>query len=313
MVQIERISAIALTVSDLDRAKEFYTQALGFEVVEDRVFDRSSYDLLTAIPPTKVRQAILKLGDERIELVQYLDLTAKSIPADSQSNDLWFQHMAIVVKDIDLAYKHLQSFEIEKISDKPQTIPDDNPMAAGVKAFKFRDCDRHALELIWFPADKGKAKWQQETDRLFLGIDHSAISIADTESSLKFYRDLLGMEMAGSNVNHGEVQALLDGLPIAEVRVVPLEPAESSIGVEFLDYLKPQTYSPIPDDWQINDLAHMHYVMEVADLQSSWNELKQREVEIVSPDIVEFPDSYRYDKGFLIKDPSGHALLIVSA
>lgn len=311
MVRIKRISAIALTVSDMDRAKDFYTQALGFEVIDDTVFVESSYSKLAAIPPSKVRLVTLQLGDELIELVRYLDLEAKPIPADSQSNDLWFQHLAIVVRDMDLAYEHLRSFSIESISNKPQTIPDDNPMAAGVRAFKFRDGDRHALELIWFPKDKGKTKWQEDTDNLFLGIDHSAISIADTEESLRFYRDLLGMEMTGSNLNQGKVQSRLDGLPVAKVRVTPLEPVESSIGVESLDYIKPEIDRSIPDDWQINDLAHMHYIMQVENAESSWDKLRQNNVEIVSPNIVEFPDSYRYSRGFLIKDPDRARILIV--
>ena len=311
MVRIKRIGAIALTVSDLDRSQDFYVRALGFKVVNDVIFHEFSFSKLASIPNSKVRLVTLQLGDELIELIQFMDLKSKSIPHDSQSNDLWFQHLAIVVKDLDVAYKHLRSFPIEAISTEPQTIPDDNPMAAGVRAFKFRDSDRHSLELIWFPEDKGKAKWQQDTDNLFLGIDHSAISVADTESSLKFYRDILGMKMVGSNLNQGEVQAHLDGLPVAEVRVTPLEPSQSSIGVEFLNYIKPNGRL-IPNDWQINDLAHMHFVAEVENLESCWHELKQQKVEIISADIIEFDRFYRYSRGFLIKDPNGHILLLVS-
>ena len=311
MVKVKKVGAIALTVSDIDRSLDFYTRALGFNVVEDLIFDESSYSKLASIPPTKVRLVTLQLGDEFIELVQYLDLAAKPMPTDSQSNDLWFQHMAIVVKDIDLAYDRLRSHSIEAISDRPQTIPDDNPMAAGVRAFKFRDSDRHGLELIWFPTDKSRAKWQQDTEDLFLGIDHSAISIADTEESLKFYGNF-GMQMAATNLNQGEVQACLDGLPVAQVRVTPLKPVASSIGVEFLDYIKPENGRSIPDDWQINDLGHMHFVIEVGDIKTSWEELQQKNTEFISPDIVEFPDNYRYSSGFMIRDPSRHPLLLVS-
>ncbi|MCC0175506.1 VOC family protein [Waterburya agarophytonicola K14] len=311
-MEIDKISSIALTVSDLNRSTNFYTQALGCKIISDFTFDESSYRKLALIPPTKVRLVTLQLGEELIELVQYLDLEAKPMPTDSKSNDLWFQHLAIVVRDMDLAYKHLQNFAIESISTKPQTIPDDNPMAGGVRAFKFRDEDRHALELIWFPEDKGKAKWQQNTDELFLGIDHSAISIADTEESLEFYRNLLGLEVEDSNLNQGKVQGDLDGLPGAEVWVTPLQPVKSSIGVEFLDYIKPETGRPIPKDWQINDLGQMHLVMEVANIESSWEKLQKRSIEIISPNILEFPGSYRYNQGYLIKDPNGHLLLLVS-
>ncbi|MEL7240780.1 MAG: hypothetical protein AAFR83_03165 [Cyanobacteria bacterium J06629_18] len=46
-------------------------------------------------------------------------------------------------------------------------IPADNKLAAGVRAFKFRELDRHSLELIWFLQGKGKAKWQQKSNDLF--------------------------------------------------------------------------------------------------------------------------------------------------
>ena len=36
---------------------------------------------------------------------------------------------------------------------------------------------------------------------LFLGTDHMAIVVGDTEASLKFYRDALGMRIAGESEN----------------------------------------------------------------------------------------------------------------
>ncbi|MGF1493820.1 MAG: VOC family protein [Microcoleaceae cyanobacterium] len=231
-MKVNKIQSIALTVSAIDQAQNFYTQALGFRPVDDITFEAPNYSQLTGTSDSRVRLVTLQLGDELIELVQYLDLEAKLIPADSQSNDLWFQHMAIVVSDMDRAYEHLKSFPIQPISTEPQTMPEENPLAAGVRAFKFREpCDRHSLELIWFPKEIGKDKWQRESDAVFLGIDHSAISVASTDASLKFYRDLLGMSVEGSNLNSGEVQAQLDGLPVAEVQVTPLQPAETRVGI----------------------------------------------------------------------------------
>ena len=311
MVKIQRISAIALTVTDIESSIDFYTQALGFETIDDIVFEQSSYDRLATIPYSKVRLATLKLGKEYIELIQYLDLEAKPIPQDSQSNDLWFQHLAIVVSDIDRAYEHLRSFPIEPISTEPQTIPDDNP-AAGVRAFKFRELDRHSLELIWFPKDKSQAKWQHNGSDLFLGIDHSAIAVANTQASLKFYQNLLGMKQIGNSLNQGQVQANLDGLPVAEVKVTPLLSIANSIGIELLDYLQPKNERSIPSNWQINDLSHLHFVTEVKNIELSLNRLRQQGVNIVSPNVIDLPDSYRYQRGCLIKDPDGHSLLLVN-
>ena len=311
MIDISQVSAIALTVEDIDRSVNFYTQVLEFKLIGDITLEESTYSQLAPIPPSRVRLATLQLGDEVIELIQYLDLEAQPIPHDSQSNDLWFQHLAIVVSDMDRAYEHLQNFAIEPISSEPQTIPDDNNLAGGVRAFKFRELDCHSLELIWFPEDKGQDKWQQNSANLFLGIDHSAIAVRNTAESLAFYRDLLNMDIAGTNLNQGQVQAHLDGLPIAEVQVTPLQLAEACIGVELLDYQKPQTGRERTQEWQISDLAHLHFVMEVPELAKTIDQLRQQEVEFISPRAIEFPDSYRYQEGCLIKDPNGHAILLV--
>ncbi|MEO1339771.1 MAG: VOC family protein [Cyanobacteria bacterium J06635_13] len=313
---VTKISAIALTVADIDLSIRFYTQALEFKVVEDCTFEPSSYDRLASIPESRVRLVTLQLGEEYIELIQYLDLEAKPIPKDSQSNDLWFQHLAIVVKDIDRAYQHLQKFEIKPISKKPQTIPQDNKLAAGVRAFKFRELDHHSLELIWFPPGKGKDRWQHSENELFLGIDHSAIAVRDTEKSLRFYRDLLGLTPAKTNLNQGQEQADLDNLSAPELEVTPLQPKESSIGVELLAYQQPQGGRERSQDWQINDLPHLHYLMEVDDL-ADIEELKPQ-VDFISPKAIAklavgiaLPNLYRYDRGCLIADPDGHAVLLV--
>ena len=139
----------------------------------------------------------MKLGDERIELAEYIAPRGRPIPADSRSNDLWFQHFAIVVSDMDKAYQLLRANKVQQTSTNPQRIPDWNKAAAGIRAFYFKDPDGHNLELIYFPSGKGNPKWQQTNGRLFLGIDHTAIAVADTDHSLQFYRDILGMQTVG--------------------------------------------------------------------------------------------------------------------
>lgn len=305
--KVQSIRAIGLTVSNVDRAQNFYINALGFEPVSDRLQGKE-YSDLEGIPETNIRIVTLRLGDERIELMQYLNATGEPIPPDSQSNDLWFQHFAIVVRDLDQAYEHLKQFPIEPISTAPQTIPQDNKASAGVRAFKFKDLDRHNLELIWFPPDKGHPKWHQNTDRLFLGIDHSAIAVADTEQSLHFYRDLLGMQIEGDSLNQGETQAQLDGLPEAKVRVTPLRPAQGGLGIELLDYLIPERGRPIPKNWKSYDLAHLQIELVVDTIEPIIDRLQRSQIQFISPQIIQFSDS----RSCLIKDPSGHSILLTT-
>ncbi|HEY9611483.1 VOC family protein [Allocoleopsis sp.] len=311
-LQVQRIRAIGLTVTDADRSKDFYTQALEFEPVSDITVEGRDYSDLEGVPGAKIRIVTLQLGDELIELMEYLNVEGKPIPKDSQSNDLWFQHLAIAVSDMDRAYAHLQAFPIEPISVEPQTIPPGNKASAGVRAFKFKDPDRHDLELIWFPPDKGQDKWHQKSDRLFLGIDHSAIAISNTEQSLKFYCDLLGMQIEGGSLNWRETQARLDDLPGAEVRITALRPRSGGLGIELLDYLVPPKGRPIPSDWKSCDIAHMQVELVVNDIEQAVDKLRENGVEFVSSRVVEFTDnSCPYRQGCLVKDPDGHAMLAI--
>ncbi|MEH2349835.1 MAG: VOC family protein [Nostoc sp.] len=311
-VQVQKIRAIGLTVTSCHHSVDFYTQALGFELVSDITVEGQDYSDLQGITEAKIRIVTLQLGDELIELMEYFNIKGKPIPKDSQSNDIWFQHFAIVVSDMDRAYAQVCSFPIEPISVAPQTILSNNETSGGVRAFKFKDPDGHDLELIWFPTDKGQDKWHQNTNRLFLGIDHSAIAVSNTEQSLHFYRDLLGMQVDSRNLNWRATQASLDNLAGAEVRITSLRPAQGGLGIELLDYLVPGKGRPIPSDWKSCDIAHIQIELVVNDIEQLVDKLQQNGVEFVSSRIVQFTDSGSpYRKGCLVKDPDGHTILLI--
>lgn len=308
-INAQQIQAIDLTVSNLDRAVSFYTQALCFEVISDITVIQESFDSSPVTSQGKIRIATLKLGDEQIRLMQYLDRQGEPIPADSQSNDLWFQHLAIVVSDMDRAYAHLQSFSFEAISTSPQTIPPGNKEAAYIQAFKFRDPDRHPLELIWFPPDKGQPKWHQKAG-LFLGIDHTAIAIANTEQSLQFYRDYLGMQVDGGSFNWRETQARMDGLPDAKVRITALRPAQGGLGIELLDYIEPTNGRPMPSGLKFSDIAYVQVELIVDQLA---NQFQHNEVIYAPQTSNQSQSSFSAEYGgYRIKDPTGHSLLLTS-
>ena len=239
----EAVDHIVVPVSRLDRAVAFYTGALSF----------------VAGDPEASAGLVLHLGTEKIELIQR---AGRPIPADSRSNDLWFQHLAIVVSDIDKAYAAVRRAGAMPISRRPQLLPAWNPNAGGIRAVYFRDPDGHPLELIQFPPDKGEPRWQ-EKDRLFLGIDHSAIAVSDTDQSVAFYRDRLGLRIAGTSDNWGIEQEGLSAVPGAHVRITTLR-AGSGPGVELLHYLMPTDGRPMPADTTADDLWAEEIVLRTA-------------------------------------------------
>ena len=174
------VDGVVISVGSLQRAIDFYTKVLTFELVsQSEVVDEGA----------RSRIARLRLGREAIDLVEHVAPRGRPLPADARSNDRWFQHIAIIVNDIDQAHLWLKRHGVERTSPEPQRLPDWNPNAGGIWAFYFKDPDGHALEILQFPPDKGAARWQAPNDKVFLGIDHTAIVVGDTDASLRLYRD----------------------------------------------------------------------------------------------------------------------------
>ena len=98
------VGPVIMTVSDMDRAVDFYTRVLTFQQTAD--FERSGadYEQLYNLSNVHLRVVDLKLGDESIELLQFAAVNSTPIQADARSNDLSFQHIAIIVSDMDAAY-----------------------------------------------------------------------------------------------------------------------------------------------------------------------------------------------------------------
>ena len=303
---VVKVEAICATVRDLSRTERFYRDGLGFQVVSRQTSDDPRLAHLLGVKGARLRILVMRLGAERVEFIQFAK-RGKAYPKDSRSPDLWFQHFAIVVSDMENAFRHLQRVGISAISiGGPQTLP---PQNGRVEAFKFRDPDGHPLELLYFAPGQGRAVWHEPpAGRLFLGIDHSAIGVADTARSQAFYADLLGMVQAYDATNRGPTQEALDGTFNAVVQITGLKPrASDGPGIEFLDYRTPPTGRPAPPDTQSNDLVHVHLIMRVDDLDQDVKALERQGGRLVSPGIVTLAGG---ERAVMVRDPDGHMLML---
>jgi catechol 2,3-dioxygenase-like lactoylglutathione lyase family enzyme len=308
---VKSIAAVGVTVSDMDASVDFFSNVLAFEKISQKEVTGSEYDRLQGVSGARVKIVRMRLGDEFIELAEYLTPKGRPIPADSRTNDLWFQHIAIVVSDMDKAYQQLRAHKVQHTSAGPQRLPDWNKAAAGIEAFYFKDSDGHNLELIYFPPGKGNPKWQTANGRLFLGIDHTAIAISDTQRSLYFYQSILGMTLAGQSENYGTEQERLNGVIGSRVRISGLR-AKSGPGVEFLHYLTPKDGRPAPIDSRANDLWHWQTAMGVGSADFTVEKLQSERVRFVTPGVSAIPSrALGFSKGFVVRDPDGHALQLV--
>jgi catechol 2,3-dioxygenase-like lactoylglutathione lyase family enzyme len=306
-----RVDSIGMTVVDLERSVDFYTRVLGFEKTTEVEVAGEAFERLQGVFPARMRVARLRLGDETLELTEYLTPRGRPIPADARSQDASFQHVAIIVSDMDRAYARLREHRAAHVSSAPQRLPDWNPNAGGIVAFYFRDPDGHVLEILQFPRDKGDPKWRRRGDRLFLGIDHTAIVTVDTTRSLAFYRDVLGLSVVGTSENHGPEQERLNAVFGARLRITTLR-AAAGPGIELLEYLAPRDGQPLAADARASDIAHWQTRLGTDDAVGAAAVLDRTGARWISPGVVTIPGApLGFRRGALVRDPDGHAMQIV--
>ena len=307
MIPINAVESVRMTVADMDRSIYFYTTVLACKKISDCQISGVEIDRLYGLSEVDLRLVKLQLGNESFELTEFITPKGRPIPADSRSNDLWFQHIAIVVRDMEQAYQHLHHHWVSQTSPNPQTLPAWNPVAGGIESFYFKDPDGHNLELIHFPADKGDPKWQSLTGSIFVGIDHTAIVIANTAISLAFYCDLLGMELQQQSENFGLEQANLSGISDPKVKISSLK-ASAGLGIELLEYLEPDNGRLMPTDTLPNDLWCWQTMVTWQDPISNFQQLEA----------IQFPFNSTVNPGsnsdlessqcYPIQDPDGHII-----
>ena len=304
-----RISRISFTTADADRLGSFYRQAFGFEATETEHHGGTSFARLTGVEGAQARALPLRLGEETIELLAFTRRGAP-YPADIGCDDPRFQHIAIVVADMETAY--LRLCECGGWTAITRPAPQRLPAGSGaVTAFKFRDPEGHPLELLAFPPDNVPPRWREAPHRHgpCLGIDHSAIVVSGTAPSISFYQQVLGFSVVGGSLNRGRGQEQLDAVPGAVVEVTALDPgAGNPPHLELLCYRSPGLPRGAPAALHSNDIAATRLTLEVDDVAALEHRLAAARVRFISTGTVALRDNR---PALLIRDPDGHALLLL--
>jgi catechol 2,3-dioxygenase-like lactoylglutathione lyase family enzyme len=261
-----RIAAIQLVCRDVTATAAFYRAVFG----------------CTSSSPRD-----LMLGGQSIELVA----TKSELRILAPANSTAFQHFAIVVSDIDKAMQKLSGCQgwIPISRAGPQALP---PASGGVTAFKFRDPEGHPLELLRFPDGARPSARSDSKPGTFLGIDHSAITVADTARSVAFYQGL-GFFVRSRQVNRGSEQEQLDDLDGAVVEVTGLaSPTGAAPHLELLCYQNPNVIAEVA---AVDDPRSTRLILESEDCNRAYRaDQANRSASMV-------------DKTW-IRDPDGHVL-----
>lgn len=299
---MSHIKEIDFVVFDLETSVRFFQEVLEFTEQETREEKGGIFEQLYQESKVHARRTRMRLGKENIYLTEFIHPRGKPFSKDSMSSDLWFQHIAIVVSDMEKAYQKLMDCKAVPISSSPQVIPEWNQAAAGIKAFYFRSPNHHPLEIIFYPPGKGRKEWQQRSS-LFLGIDHTAIAVSDTQTSLQFYQDFLELQVMGESLNFGETQEKLTSVPGAKVKITGMrDRKEKGIGLEFLHYLegtKGRKMKHAP-----HDITATKIVIETPHINEILERLNRKFI------VSEFKMGKR-TQAAIIHDPDEHHILLI--
>ncbi|MEL6062814.1 MULTISPECIES: VOC family protein [unclassified Methylobacterium] len=235
MSGVRAILGFGRTVTDLAATEAFYRDGLGFTRVAPPEPVPVAQAEVMGLAGRKATQLRMRLGRQSVTFLA-VEPPGAPYPPHPAATDPFFQHLAIPVRAMDAAMAQLARMNPTPISHGgPQVLP---ASSGGVTAYKFRDPDGHPLELIFFPDGAPAARWR-DAPGLFLGIDHSAITVTDLEATLAFLTGPLGLTVAQRGLNEGPEQARLDGVDDPQVDVIALEPPEPTPHVEVLHYRSP--------------------------------------------------------------------------
>jgi catechol 2,3-dioxygenase-like lactoylglutathione lyase family enzyme len=226
--RLAAITAFRLTTEAPERLALFYA-GLGFDI--GKPVDIPAEEIALLGLQGRGTRLSMRIGHQRVDL-DHFEQAGRPYPMSSTAADLCFQHFALVTDDAGAAWTCARSLGARSISTEgPVMLPAES---GGVTAIKFRDPEGHPLEFLQFPSGTD-TNWRGKG---VLGIDHSAISVADTAVSRAFYEALCLVDR-GATVNRGPAQDRLDGLRDVIVDVVPLLPLEISPHLELLGYRAP--------------------------------------------------------------------------
>ena len=258
-MSVRGVLGFGRTVADLAVTEAFYRDGLGFtRIASPEPVPAAEAEALGLAGATQLR---MRVGAQDVTFLA-LDPPGAPYPADPLATDPFFQHLAIPVRDMAAAFAQLDRLAPTPISKSgPQHLP---PSSGGVTAYKFRDPDGHPLELIHFPGGPPAERWR-DAPGLFLGIDHSAITVTDLDAALAFLTGTLGLRLAERGLNQGPEQARLDGLDEPVVDVLALEPTAPAPHLELLHYREPRTARPTPPPFGPRDRASTRTVLAADD------------------------------------------------
>ena len=282
---------------------------LSFEKVSESEVDGPEYEHLEGVFGAAMRIARMRLGDEFIELTEFL---APRGPAGAGG---FTQQRSLVPARRDHHQRHGRGVSVAArvtrcsiASSGPQRLPDWNKNAGGIRAFYFRDPDGHPLEVLGVSAGQGQ---REVASRIGQAVPRNR-SHGDRDFRYRcqpavLSRSCSGFQVAGESENYGPEQEHLNNVfrraPAASRRCGrPAARASSSSNT-----WRPSDGRPYPPDEKPNDLVHWQTRVRAANTEQTLARLRQAGATLISSGLVELKSG----RSTIVRDPDGHAVEIV--
>ncbi|MCF6157299.1 MAG: hypothetical protein E3K32_01720 [wastewater metagenome] len=121
---IQAVDHINLVVSDLERSVRFYTGLLGFKEIRRARLEGEWIETIVGLKNVHADVVYLMApaGEPRLELLCYTSPQGEAVPINSRANTIGLRHIALRVKGIRDAIKHLKDAGAAVISE-PVSVP----------------------------------------------------------------------------------------------------------------------------------------------------------------------------------------------
>jgi catechol 2,3-dioxygenase-like lactoylglutathione lyase family enzyme len=281
-------------VNNLAPTLAFYHEAFGLDG-EPRPFPNPGVPALTNSPGVSLRIAVLRLPNAGFgfELTEFSGVDRH--PGTPKHTDPGAALIALRVKDMTpvLAAVKKMNSPIITTSGGPVTIETPN---GKIRSLLIRDPDGYVIEVVESkPAEGVKA------DGNVFGAS-MGLTVADMESTKKFYHDLLGFDLKG-NMEFSSNPAILDltGAPHAKNREMTAVVPGTKALIAFYEY---QGVERTPFHLRVPDPGAPAVALRVTDIEGLLKRMRAAGVKVTSArgELVQFSPAIR---NIFVEDPNG--------
>ncbi len=266
------LSHIGLTVSEMDNSLGYYQRILGSKILNDSERKGDWIDKITGIPGFHTRTVYLTVTSyKHLELFQFYNPKAL-LPHKEIGFRAGILYCAFMRKNIgDLlklqdgsnkqaSFEQMEDFE-EGIDQRHHMIP-------------LQDPDGLCLRIIGFENEETRNSNASETELLY-----PALIVKNIESSLMFYQDILGLEIACQGDPLTEKRTVSQGESRRKSRWVVLKGQTGPC----LKLVEPRDVSIQPArPWQMERVGFTHLAFSVRNLEEYYSDLTKKKVSFKS-------------------------------